>query len=179
MAGVWRVSQISDEAVLIEPGRIQSWSPASLSRVAVAAEAGEVGEEPFAVFGIAPQCSWALSGGSLERHGVKREEFLREYQGSELDPNWTRRVANLSGKGWLNFVQKDKGVKKKKKDKSAKKKETVLTTKQAKAIRVAIGIPKSKETTIGGLTFDNAFSLLQEVPVEVRCAGTEMRRFLK
>ena len=44
-----------------------------------------------------------------ESHGVKREEFLREYQGSELDPNWTRRVANLSGKGWLNFVQKDKG----------------------------------------------------------------------
>ncbi|RFC66068.1 RNA polymerase sigma factor RpoD [Fulvimarina endophytica] len=43
-----------------------------------------------------------------EAHGVKRDEFLREYQGSELDPNWTRRVANLSGKGWLSFVQKDK-----------------------------------------------------------------------
>ncbi|MDY8109670.1 RNA polymerase sigma factor RpoD [Fulvimarina sp. 2208YS6-2-32] len=43
-----------------------------------------------------------------ESHGVKRDEFLKEYQGSELDPNWTRRVANLSGKGWLPFVQKDK-----------------------------------------------------------------------
>ncbi|MAU97258.1 MAG: RNA polymerase sigma factor RpoD [Fulvimarina sp.] len=47
-----------------------------------------------------------------ESHGVKREEFLREYQGSELDPNWTRHVANLSGKGWLKFVQNDKdGIK--------------------------------------------------------------------
>ncbi|MEN3792034.1 RNA polymerase sigma factor RpoD [Fulvimarina sp. MAC3] len=43
-----------------------------------------------------------------ESHGVRRDEFLKEYQGSELDPNWTRRVANLSGKGWLSFVQKDK-----------------------------------------------------------------------
>ncbi|MBO0663362.1 RNA polymerase sigma factor RpoD [Jiella sp. MQZ9-1] len=47
-----------------------------------------------------------------ESHGVKREEFLREYQGSELDPNWTRHVANLSGKGWLKFVQNEKdGIK--------------------------------------------------------------------
>ncbi|MCQ0990132.1 RNA polymerase sigma factor RpoD [Jiella marina] len=47
-----------------------------------------------------------------ESHNVKREEFLREYQGSELDPNWTRHVANLSGKGWLKFVQNEKeGIK--------------------------------------------------------------------
>ena len=44
-----------------------------------------------------------------ESHGVKREEFLRAYQGSELDPNWTRHVANLAGRGWLKFVQNDKG----------------------------------------------------------------------
>ncbi len=43
-----------------------------------------------------------------ESHGVKRDEFLKEYQGSELDPNWTRHVASLSGKGWLKFVQNDK-----------------------------------------------------------------------
>ncbi|KQT83391.1 RNA polymerase sigma factor RpoD [Aurantimonas sp. Leaf443] len=43
-----------------------------------------------------------------ESHGVRRDEFLREYQGSELDPNWTRHVANLSGKGWLKFVQNEK-----------------------------------------------------------------------
>ncbi|MBO0902668.1 RNA polymerase sigma factor RpoD [Jiella sonneratiae] len=47
-----------------------------------------------------------------ESHSVSREEFLREYQGSELDPNWTRHVANLSGKGWLKFVQNEKdGIK--------------------------------------------------------------------
>src|SRR5690606_17796839 len=40
-----------------------------------------------------------------ESHSVKRDEFLHEYQGSELDPNWTRHIANLSGKGWLKFVQ--------------------------------------------------------------------------
>ncbi|MHA1553361.1 MAG: RNA polymerase sigma factor RpoD [Alphaproteobacteria bacterium] len=43
-----------------------------------------------------------------ERYRVKREEFLKEYQGSELDPNWIRRVSNLSAKGWKNFVAKDK-----------------------------------------------------------------------
>jgi RNA polymerase primary sigma factor len=43
-----------------------------------------------------------------ESHSVKRDEFLREYQGSELDPNWTRHIANLSGKGWLKFVQAEK-----------------------------------------------------------------------
>ncbi|MEF2552474.1 RNA polymerase sigma factor RpoD [Aurantimonas sp. A2-1-M11] len=43
-----------------------------------------------------------------ESHGVKRDEFLTEYQGTELDPNWTRHIANLSGKGWLKFVQAEK-----------------------------------------------------------------------
>ena len=43
-----------------------------------------------------------------ESHGVKRDEFLNEYQGTELDPNWTRHIANLSGKGWLKFVQAEK-----------------------------------------------------------------------
>ncbi|BDA85764.1 RNA polymerase sigma factor RpoD [Aureimonas sp. SA4125] len=43
-----------------------------------------------------------------ESYGVKREEFLKSYQGSELDPNWTRHIANLSGKGWLKFVQSEK-----------------------------------------------------------------------
>ena len=43
-----------------------------------------------------------------EKHGVAREEFLKEYRGSELDPNWLRRIANLSGRGWKEFVMKDK-----------------------------------------------------------------------
>ncbi|WP_061931714.1 RNA polymerase sigma factor RpoD [Aureimonas sp. AU22] len=43
-----------------------------------------------------------------ESHGVKRDEFLQTYQGSELDPNWTQSIANLAGKGWLKFVQNEK-----------------------------------------------------------------------
>jgi RNA polymerase primary sigma factor len=40
--------------------------------------------------------------------GVKRDEFLREYQGSELDPNWADRVAHLKSKGWKNFIERDR-----------------------------------------------------------------------
>ncbi len=43
-----------------------------------------------------------------ESYGVTRDSFLEEYQGSELDPNWIRRVANLSAKGWKDFVAEDK-----------------------------------------------------------------------
>ena len=38
-----------------------------------------------------------------ESYGVSREAFLEEYFGSELDPNWIRRIANLSGHGWKEF----------------------------------------------------------------------------
>ncbi len=37
---------------------------------------------------------------------VKREDFLKEYYGSELDPAWLERVAGLKGKGWALFVEK-------------------------------------------------------------------------
>ncbi len=43
-----------------------------------------------------------------ESYRVSREEFLREYHGSELDPNWIRRVANLSARGWKDFVAREK-----------------------------------------------------------------------
>ena len=44
-----------------------------------------------------------------ESHGVVREDFLRNYQGSELDPRWLNRVSKLSAKGWKNLVaSKDK-----------------------------------------------------------------------
>lgn len=43
-----------------------------------------------------------------ESHRVTRESFLSEYQGSELDPNWIRRVANLAAKGWKEFVAQEK-----------------------------------------------------------------------
>ena len=38
-----------------------------------------------------------------EKHGVTRENFLEEYRGAELDPNWIRRIANLGAKGWKEF----------------------------------------------------------------------------
>ena len=43
-----------------------------------------------------------------ESHGVAREEFLKNYQGSELDPRWLNRVSKLSARGWKNFVARDK-----------------------------------------------------------------------
>jgi len=43
-----------------------------------------------------------------ESHGVVREDFLRNYQGSELDPRWLNRVSKLAAKGWKNLVAKDK-----------------------------------------------------------------------
>ena len=43
-----------------------------------------------------------------ESHGVIREGFLKQYQGSELDPRWLNRVSKLSEKGWKNFVARDK-----------------------------------------------------------------------
>src|ERR671917_858200 len=39
-----------------------------------------------------------------EHHGVAREEFLRHYQGWELDPKWVLRVSKLGGRGWREFV---------------------------------------------------------------------------
>src|SRR5579871_1535787 len=43
-----------------------------------------------------------------DSHGVAREDFLRNYQGSELDPRWLNRVSKLSAKGWKNFVHHKK-----------------------------------------------------------------------
>jgi RNA polymerase primary sigma factor len=43
-----------------------------------------------------------------ESHGVAREDFLRNYQGSELDPLWLNRVSKLSAKGWKILVARDK-----------------------------------------------------------------------
>ena len=43
-----------------------------------------------------------------ESHGVVREDFLRNYQGSELDPRWLNRVSKLSAKGWKSLVARDK-----------------------------------------------------------------------
>jgi len=42
-----------------------------------------------------------------ESYRIKRDDFLKEYQGAELDPNWLRRVANLGTRGWKEFVKGD------------------------------------------------------------------------
>jgi RNA polymerase primary sigma factor len=41
-------------------------------------------------------------------HGVAREDFLKNYQGSELDPLWLNRVSKLNGNGWKSLVARDK-----------------------------------------------------------------------
>src|SRR6478735_1607544 len=45
-----------------------------------------------------------------ESYGVKREDFLYEYQTNELDPNWLRRVGRLKKKGWADFVRDERGL---------------------------------------------------------------------
>jgi RNA polymerase primary sigma factor len=37
---------------------------------------------------------------------VKRDEFLSQYRGHELDPGWVERVGALSGKAWKTFATK-------------------------------------------------------------------------
>ncbi|MGA7329379.1 MAG: RNA polymerase sigma factor RpoD [Rhodomicrobium sp.] len=41
-------------------------------------------------------------------YGVRRDEFLGSYQGSELELNWVERVARLKGKGWQKFVDRER-----------------------------------------------------------------------
>jgi RNA polymerase primary sigma factor len=43
-----------------------------------------------------------------ETHGVSREDFLKSYRGSELDPLWLNRVSKLSARGWRQLVATDK-----------------------------------------------------------------------
>jgi RNA polymerase primary sigma factor len=43
-----------------------------------------------------------------ESHGVARDDFLKQYRGSELDPQWLNRVSKLAAKGWKSLIQNDK-----------------------------------------------------------------------
>jgi RNA polymerase primary sigma factor len=45
-----------------------------------------------------------------ESYGVLRDDFLKEYQGNELDPNWLRRVGRLKKKGWADFIHDERGM---------------------------------------------------------------------
>ena len=37
---------------------------------------------------------------------IKRPDFLEQYYGNELDPNWLNRVSRLTGKGWKEYGKK-------------------------------------------------------------------------
>ncbi|MBV8850587.1 MAG: RNA polymerase sigma factor RpoD [Methylobacteriaceae bacterium] len=43
-----------------------------------------------------------------EGTGVGREDFLKNYQGQELDPKWILRVSKLGSRGWREFVGREK-----------------------------------------------------------------------
>ena len=43
-----------------------------------------------------------------EANGVDRVDFLKEYFGNELDPNWLRRVGRLSRTGWKEFAAEER-----------------------------------------------------------------------
>ncbi|GAB0115282.1 RNA polymerase sigma factor RpoD [Acidisoma sp. C75] len=69
-------------------------------------------EELVAQFKELNQRLTALEGQLLrlaESCKVPRDDFLREYRGHELDPNWMERVGSLKGKGWQLFAQKHSG----------------------------------------------------------------------
>ncbi|MDN2584269.1 RNA polymerase sigma factor RpoD [Aquibium sp. ELW1220] len=42
-----------------------------------------------------------------ESYGVRRDDFLQHYQGSELDPNWMKSIANLGSRGWKEFARNE------------------------------------------------------------------------
>ncbi|MFG1479914.1 RNA polymerase sigma factor RpoD [Xanthobacter sp. V4C-4] len=47
-----------------------------------------------------------------ESYGVSRDDFLKNYVGSELDPKWVLRVSKLGSRGWKGFVAHEKdGIK--------------------------------------------------------------------
>ena len=47
---------------------------------------------------------------AAEAHGVARDDFLKNYQNSELDPKWILRVSKLGSRGWKNFVADEKDI---------------------------------------------------------------------
>jgi RNA polymerase primary sigma factor len=54
----------------------------------------------------------ALEGKLLrlaESDGVKRQDFLNHYFGSELNPNWFEKIKGFAGKGWQTFINKHAG----------------------------------------------------------------------
>jgi RNA polymerase primary sigma factor len=88
-----------------------------------------------------------------ESYGVARDDFLKNYQGSELDPRWLNRVSKLSAKGWKNLVSKDKD--------------------RVKAIRHDIHV-LAGETGLEILEFRKIVQMVQKGEREARQAKKEM-----
>jgi RNA polymerase sigma factor, sigma-70 family len=42
-----------------------------------------------------------------ESYGVKREDFLENYYGRELDPSWEWSLESFEGKGWAEFARRE------------------------------------------------------------------------
>jgi RNA polymerase primary sigma factor len=42
-----------------------------------------------------------------ESYGVKRDSFLEQYHGAELDPNWMKSIGNLAARGWKDFAREE------------------------------------------------------------------------
>src|SRR4029077_18630153 len=43
-----------------------------------------------------------------ESYGVQRTDFLKHYQGAELDPKWILRVSKFGAKGWRQLIKDDR-----------------------------------------------------------------------
>jgi RNA polymerase primary sigma factor len=84
---------------------------------------------------------------------VSREDFVKTYQGSELNPRWLNRVSRLSAKGWKNLIAKDKD--------------------QVKAIRSEIHA-LSSETSLNIQEFRKIVQMVQKGEREARQAKKEM-----
>ena len=88
-----------------------------------------------------------------DNYGVNRREFLNEYLGHELDPDWLERLAEKTGKGWKNFTAKGE--------------------KQITVIREEIG-KLSTETGLTVKDFRRIVQTVQKGEREARIAKKEM-----
>ena len=88
-----------------------------------------------------------------DSYGVNRQEFLNDYIGAELDPEWYDRIAEKTGKGWQNFVAK--------------------AGPQVQSIRMEIG-NLATETGLTVQDFRRIVSTVQKGEREARIAKKEM-----
>lgn len=91
---------------------------------------------------------------SAESFKIPREEFLKQYDGQELDPNWLSKVAKLkTHKGWVRFGE-------------AGPKEVNPVREQIAAIATEFGLPISE--------FKRIYKLVREGEREASVAKKEM-----